>query len=231
MTPKLNCNIDGSIKSIKKAYGKVNNVWVPLKAGYRKAQTAWGGGNFLDQLEYIQSNGKQYIDTLFKPNQNTRVVMDIEILSTTAATASLFGGRDATNSGKNSFVLWKINESAFRSDYNSASTNISVTPTGRHTIDKNKNKCTIDGTTITHTAATFQSSYTLVLFGNNGLGTIDSRKVCAKLYSCQIYDNDTLIRNYVGKKESDGSIGLWDLVNEVFYPNLGTGSFIAGPSV
>ena len=29
MTPKLNCNIDKSIKSIKKAYGKVNNVWVP----------------------------------------------------------------------------------------------------------------------------------------------------------------------------------------------------------
>ena len=133
-------------------------------------------------------------------------------------------------SSKNSFVLWKISEYAFRSDYNSSTSNISVTPAGRHIIDKNKNTCTIDDITITHTAGTFQSSYNLVLFGNNGLGTIDSRKVCAKLYSCQVYDNDTLIRNYVGINYDD-SIGLWDLVNKVFYPNLGTGSFIAGPSV
>lgn len=42
MIPKLNCNIDKSIKFIKKAYGKVNNMWIPLKAGYRKLQSAWG---------------------------------------------------------------------------------------------------------------------------------------------------------------------------------------------
>lgn len=95
MIPKLNCNIDKSIKFIKKAYGKVNNVWVPLKAGYRKVQSAWG--HFLDLLEYIQSDANQYVDTLFKPNQNTRVVMDIDVLSTTATVAPLFGGRDATD--------------------------------------------------------------------------------------------------------------------------------------
>ena len=44
MTPKLSCNINGSIRDIKKAYAKVNNVWVPLKASYRKASNAWGGG-------------------------------------------------------------------------------------------------------------------------------------------------------------------------------------------
>ena len=29
------------------------------------------------RLEYIKSSGTQYIDTGFKPNQNTRVVMDV----------------------------------------------------------------------------------------------------------------------------------------------------------
>ena len=55
------------------------------------------GDHFLDLLEYIQSDANQYVDTLFKPNQNTRVVMDIDVLSTTATVAPLFGGRDATD--------------------------------------------------------------------------------------------------------------------------------------
>lgn len=228
--PKLNCNINGSIREIKKSYAKVNNVWVPLKAGFRKVSSSWGGGNFLNLLEYIQSSGSQHIDTGFKPNQNTRVVMDIEILSSSGTTAAIFGGRNSTSSSNNSFVLWKISGSAFRSDYRSTTTNISVTPTGRHKIDKNKNKCTIDSTSITHSAGTFQSSYNLMLFANNGMGTIDSRKIHAKLYSCQVYDNDVLIRDYIGINY-EGSIGLWDQVNEVFYPNKGTGNFVAGPSI
>ena len=230
MTPKLSCNIDGSIRDIKKAYAKVNNVWVPLNASYRKVSNAWGGGSFLNLLEYIQSDGNQYIDTLFKANSNTRIVMDIDVLSTSGTTVPLFGGRDASGSSKNSFVLWKIDQKSFRSDYGSSTTNIAITPTGRHTIDKNKNKCIIDTKSATHSSARFQSSYNLVLFGCNGLGTIDSRKVKAKLYSCKIYDNGTLIRDFVGIN-NDGAIGLWDQLNEKFYPNSGTGNFVAGPSL
>ena len=157
--------------------------------------------------------------------------MDIEILSTSGTTAAIFGGRNATNSSSNSFVLWKISGSAFRTDYRSGTTNINVTPTGRHMIDKNKNVTTIDSTSATNTSGTFQSSYNLCLFANNGAGTIDSRRIHAKLYSCQIYDNGTLIRNYIPLRSEDGSIGLYDQVNEVFYPNSGTGTFMAGPSV
>lgn len=39
----------------------------------------------------------------------------------------------------------------------------------------------------------------------------------SRIYSCQIYDNDTIIRDYVPAKNSSGISGLYDLVNNVFY--------------
>jgi hypothetical protein len=50
-----------------------------------------------------------------------------------------------------------------------------------------------------------------------------------RLYSCKIYDNGTLVRDYIPCKLQDGSIGLYDKLNNKFYANKGTGEFIAGP--
>ena len=181
------------------------------------------------RLEYIQSSGTQYIDTGFKPNNNTRVLCDIDIDTSNATTAAIFGSRDSTSSSNKSFVLWKISATAFRSDLGSKSIQVTVTPSGRHSIDKNKAVCTVDDTSDTNTSDTFQASYNLTLFAVNGAGTIDSRRVIAKLYSCKVYDNGTLIRDFIPCLKSDGSVGLWDDVNSVFYGNAGTGTFTAGP--
>ena len=43
------------------------------------------------------------------------------------------------------------------------------------------------------------------------------------------YDGDTLIRNYIPcYRKSDNEIGLYDIVNNVFYTNQGTGVFLKG---
>lgn len=53
-----------------------------------------------------------------------------------------------------------------------------------------------------------------------------------KVYSCEIFEDDTLVRNYVPcYRVSDGVIGLYDLVNNVFCTNIGTGTFIKGEDV
>jgi hypothetical protein len=53
-----------------------------------------------------------------------------------------------------------------------------------------------------------------------------------KLYSFKLYDNGTLIRNYIpAKRASDSVIGLYDTVNNEFYENAGTGTFIAGSAM
>lgn len=50
-----------------------------------------------------------------------------------------------------------------------------------------------------------------------------------KLYSCKILNNNNLIRNFVPCKNTSGILGLYDIVNNVFYTNAGTGTFTAGP--
>ena len=54
----------------------------------------------------------------------------------------------------------------------------------------------------------------------------------AKLYSCKMYNNSIIVRDFVPvKRISDNVYGLWDKVNEVFYENAGTGAFTGGPAV
>ncbi len=171
------------------------------------------------ELAYIQSDGTQYIDTEFKPNNNTRVVMDIDILSSNGETVPIFGARDQFGSSNNSFCFWKISNTRLRTDYGTQAKPIDVTAIGRHKIDKNKDVTTVDGVAYTSTTATFQSNATLVLLSNNSLGSIDERMVHAKLYSCQVYDNGTLIRDFMPCKNSAEVRGLFDVVNSKFYPN------------
>ena len=51
------------------------------------------------------------------------------------------------------------------------------------------------------------------------------------LYHCQIYNGNTVIRNYIPCKNAGGVVGLYDLIGQKFYGNSGTGSFTAGPEV
>ena len=179
------------------------------------------------RLEYIQSSRKQkqYINTGFKPNNNTRVVMDAELESGTG-NIGLFGARVSANS-KNYALAWI--GSYFRSDYNTVYTQTwKVSQTTRRIYDKNKETSTIDGVSQSYINKTFQVPVNLVLLANNQNGSI-KWFASAKLYSCQIYDNGTLIRDYIPCQTTAGEIGLWDDVNSVFYGNAGTGTFTAGP--
>lgn len=40
-----------------------------------------------------------------------------------------------------------------------------------------------------------------------------------EIHSCQMYDNGTLVRDFVPAKDSSGEVGLYDRVNKVFYTN------------
>lgn len=51
------------------------------------------------------------------------------------------------------------------------------------------------------------------------------------MYSCKIYDNETLVRNFVPCKNASGAVGLYDTVEGQFYANAGTGTFTAGPEI
>ena len=71
----------------------------------------------------------------------------------------------------------------------------------------------------------------ICLFGRKGQNGYE-RFSKARIYEYLYYEGDTLLRHmYPAKRESDGELGMYDVVNNVFYTNPGTGTFIKGPEV
>ena len=189
---------------------------VKLPAGYR-------------QVEYIESSGTQYIDTGFMPNGNTRVLCDFQLTRAFDESRAVFGAR--TSGTSQLYVLFHIGSNSFRNDYYNNIEKINVAnELARMIVDKNKNVTTLDGNTQTYTAVTTATTCTMLLFAANYAGKVDYLAY-AKIYSCQIYDNGTLIRDYVPCINPSGEAGLYDLVYGVFYGNAGTGVFAVGRNV
>lgn len=187
-----------------------------LPAGYR-------------QVEYIESSGTQYCDTGFKPNQDSSIIMDVAF--NTTGTQGAYGAR-STSSSKAFELIWMTN-GYYRFYYNNGYSNFTdgiTDPTVRHTIKHEKNVLTIGDATLSRTYAEFQCTHNLVLFAHNSAGEI-AHPASAKIYSCLIYDDGTLVRDYIPCINPSGAAGLYDLVYGVFYGNAGTGVFAVGRNV
>ena len=188
------------------------------------------------RLDYIQSSGTQYINTGFKPNGNSRIVMDCEPTSVDN-TFGFFCARTATSAtDATSNTLFLISGNYRKDFYGTSKTTSGAYGAGKRiTIDSNKNNVTI-GTdySLSLTASTNSSPMALLLMATavpgSTAGTLTNIANFAKmkLYSAQVYDNGTLVRDFIPCKNASGAIGLWDNVNSVFYANAGTGTFSTG---
>ena len=180
------------------------------------------------RLTYIESSGTQYIDTGFAPNQNTRTVLDIQVINT-GSNGAFLGGR--TSNSSNMYAMFFLSAGTFRTDYGTKQKSISVSDlTARYLIDKNKTVTSFGEYSATHDASTFTTPCSMALLAVNTNGTVGTC-LSAKLYSCQIYDNGTLVRDFVPCINPSGTAGLYDMVNSKFYESVGSGSFVAGDEV
>lgn len=165
-------------------------------------------------LEYLETNGSQYIDTGYTPNSNTRVVLDAYNLSTSSGWT--FGVWSSASSLQYAFSC--LSTYSFR--YGSKNVALTTVPVGPLKVDFNKNAYNLNGTAGTLDAQTFTCAYPMYLFAINAAGSVSSGKFTGKTYSCQIYDNGTLVRDFVPCTNDVGLSGLYDMVNEKFYPLL-----------
>ena len=180
------------------------------------------------QLAYIESTGTQYVDTGFQPDQDTRVVCDVELLESDKA-YGIFGSR--IGYGNTSFDIFAFGTNGaqdFQDDYAQQTKAPLASSIGRFSIDKNKNVTTINGTESTFSQATFSLQYPMFLFGVSTSGSPNNQLGDLRVFSCQIYDNDELVRDFIPCRNPDGEVGLYDTVTGVFYGNDGTGLFLAG---
>jgi len=195
------------------------------------------------ELQYIQSNGTQYIDTGIQSSANLKVVLDVSDVQTKSELSCLFGkiyfyfvsstsntsyyydvcindsGNIIARAGIPNVVILAKNEDGSRFTV---------------TLDAKNGKASLNDESKSITV-TQKYPMNIFLLCTNWLGNKAAQRVQsfadAKLHSCQMYNSDSIVRNFIPCISASGEIGLYDSVSEKFYGNAGTGAFIAGPVV
>lgn len=192
------------------------------------------------EVLYVAADIGAYINTDFKPNQDTRVVMKVSVQG---AREYWFG---AWNGGYNNGAFAMGNDGGdIYNGYDGQGggktySGGTVLPVGIHTIDVDKNSVRIDDAlhrVFTYEGKEFQVNYSLYLFAQNRKGVktpAPGATAGIVMYSCQIYDNGELVRDYVPCYliAEPERVGLYDVKNGVFKENSDTKTkLVAGPPV
>lgn len=159
------------------------------------------------KLEYIQSSGKQYIDTGVIVKDITEIKVDFQ------AVTILSGENQYASSWVNeqNHIQIGINRNKFMD-----SGGVTYSQTSSVTARTQAVGVPV-GTVNLHLYLFAQSESTGALHYSSG-----------RIFSCQITTADGLVRNFVPCKNPDGVIGMYDVVNNKFYQNSGSDTFIAG---
>lgn len=189
------------------------------------------------QLEYIESSGAQYIDTgvYVATGYKVRVKAYATSIPTTTAFFGCTTTADASNAHKGIYRI--IGGTINRCAWGDGSGSVVGSLTGNDSLNTwydmvcDNGVWTInDELFATCTEVSFTSEYSMWLFARNTGGTVGLPASC-RISVCQIWDNNgRMIRNLVPAKNASNVVGMYDLVNGVFYQNAGTGDFVAGPT-
>ena len=187
--------------------------------------------NGYTQVDYIESVENAYFNTEYYPNINTKLKIKYEYFSGNW----LFGSR-TSGSATDQFVFYaSTNGGTFRPD---GLTGKNVKRIFTDKLYESEFTCNYlkivedgivkDEMTLTG-ASDFTGAYPMFLLGQNLAGKVSGNVFRGRIYYCKIYDNNVLVRDFIPcYRNSDNVVGLYDLVNNVFYTNQGTGAFTYG---
>lgn len=184
----------------------------PTKYGY----TFQGWTQYIP-LEYIESTGIQYINTNI--TGSTNAVIDMQGIAISDELVRFVLSPINATTYTNAFGIYRNQISGF--------SNINAQNRQVYNISYDANSITVNG--IRSTGYHIENNVNLSLFGNYQA----ARRSYIKLYSAKIYNNNTLLRDFVPvKRASDNVVGLYDLVSDTFFTNALSGSsFSAGPAI
>ena len=174
------------------------------------------------QLEWIKSNGAQYIDTQI--TQSTRAVIDVEASAISGDTIKFIMAPYDATSYKNGFGVYIRSIAAF-TDLNATVRNV-----WDITYNSSSLTLTLDGTTRTSQTYYIANDARIALLGS----TSSSRRLTAKLYSVKIYNKDSLVFDGVPASKVENSVtlvGLYDMVSKRFFTSATSTGLVAGPPI
>ena len=187
-------------------------------------------GNWYVEVEYLESTGTQYIDTGFMPNQDTSVITKINFRELTSDNASVFGARIGVYYSHYGITIGSGTQNLFYYGYNNMSQEIgkkAIINTD-YKLNKMKNLLYVDDNLIySGSYGYFNVPVSMYIFGmNQNDEAIFKSKIM--LYYMEVYDNDTLVRDYIPVLNSSNRPCLFDKVERKCYYNQGTGEFLYG---
>ena len=181
-------------------------------------------------LDYVQSeSGAQYINTGFVPTKTTKVDCTFQYTSTTTA----YGTKDTALFGTgisgqaNTLLYFANTTNGFQFSFGSENSLYKTFDLNKHTVSFAQTVYFDDVLLGTLNVSSYTNANNLWLFRSSQTNMVSGAS--AKIYNAQIYDNQTLVRDFIPAiQRSDSSFGLYDKVNDKFYANAGTGTFGIG---
>ncbi len=213
---KINCPT-GTFSTVPGAT-KCQNI----DSGYYCDDYNDSGENEYVQLEYIEGTGTQWIDTRYFVSINDEIGF---IGQRTHDGAVLFYG--GNNYSRTQAFLYFSSKNQIQTMFGTASTltNFNQPLNTYFTSINNRNMASINNVTVhTRSINTVSPSVPIYILQHND-----------KIYSGRIQRwwvtrGGQLFHNMIPARwNTSGAIGMYDTVQHVFYPNAGTGEFIAGP--
>lgn len=182
------------------------------------------------EVDYIESSGTQYIDTGMKLNQDSGV--ELKVSNITYGSTKLFGSRSSATSNNYSILTTASGMVLDFQNYNNNRLSASglVDP-----IYLSMNNQKLEANSSSKNIGTYTNFTTpgnAYIFNGAGSFPAGYTNAKARLYYCRLYDNGTLVRNFIPcYRKSDNVVGLYDIVNNQFYTNAGTGTFTYGNEI
>lgn len=179
------------------------------------------------EVEYIESNGKQYIDS--KVIASTAIITEVKCQSFVGNKCIVGMGTTASQRYQiyaNTNKTYSVSCAGTSTNFDG---NFSIEEIAIIKLDPVAKKATINGTEYDLSWTGSVQDRTLWLFGRNQTSSPTNYLSTTKMWYCKMWDGNTLVRDYVPcYRKSDSETGMYDLVTETFFENQGTGEFSYG---
>ena len=189
--------------------------------------------NEYQELTYIQSTSdrKQYINTGLVPKSNLKI--ECKLLVVNYSDYDVILGQTVSDMNNGSIALRVFKTPAIDCSY-SGHQKIEVKISYNTELEISAWNCgiTINNSTASKSAISFTpNNLSLYMFGGNQNNSL-WRGFYGRIYYMRLYNDDNLVREFIpARRRSDSVLGMYDLVNDKFYTNNGSGSFVAGEEV
>ena len=189
--------------------------------------------NEYQEVEYLESNGTQYIDTNYAPYK-TQSEIKFQTPTKPSTNCHTMGCWNENNNRY--YVCSYANDYFNTADRQGNATVLSSWNNNIHTVIYNNenNKVLYDGVQKASVSdLTTQTTGHIYLFARYN-GTTATEYYHGRIYYLKITDKNanTLVRHLIPcVRKSDSVAGMYDIVNNVFYTNIGTGTFITGEEI